>query len=467
MSETTRASRPSSPLGTRPVNKLLLRFAIPSIVAMLVGALYNIVDQFFIGRTVGTLGNAATNIAFPLTMCCTATGLVFGIGGASCFNLNMGRGNREEAPFYIGNAVSMLCLGGAVLCLISELFLRPLLQAFGSPADVLPYAVTYVRITAFGFPFLILTTGGGHLIRADGSPNMSMFCNLSGAILNAGLDALFTMGFGWGIAGAAYATVIGQMFSAALIINYMRHYKTVPLGKVHLRPRLKYVKGAASVGAASFINQLAMMSVQIASNNLLKHYGGLSVYGEAIPIACAGIVSKVNQVFFSVVIGIAQGSQPIESFNYGARKYDRVGKTYRLAITSAGIISILSFVTFQLFPRPIIALFGEGSPEYFEFGVRYFRIFLFFIWLNCLHPITSTFFTSIGKPKKGAFLSLTRQILFLLPLMLILPRFYGIDGILYAGPAADLMAAIITVIMAVFEFRDMKRLSRELPPIES
>lgn len=450
-----------NPLGSAPIGKLMVKFAIPSIIAMLVSALYNIVDQIFIGQAVGTLGNAATNIAFPLAMSCTGTALLFGIGGASCFNLNMGRGNREEAPFYVGNAISMLLLCGCFLTLITELFLEPMLKGFGSPAEVLPYAVEYVRVTAIGFPFLIITIGGGHLIRADGSPQMTMICNLSGAVINTFLDALFVMVFGWGMFGAAFATILGQIFSGLLALNYLRHYKTVPLLKKHLIPQMKYAGRAASIGMASFFNQMAMMVVQIVSNNTLKYYGALSIYGEAIPIACAGIVTKVNQVFFSVVIGIAQGSQPLESFNYGARQYQRVRDTYKLAVISSGAVSVISFLVFQFAPRAIINVFGNGSPEYFEFGVKYFRMFLFFTWLNCLQPMTSTFFTSLGKPKKGIFLSLTRQILFLLPLMLILPRFMGIEGVLFAGPTADFLAAVVTVIMAYFEFRNMAELERQ------
>lgn len=451
-----------NPLGVDPVAGLMTRFAVPSIVAMLVSALYNIVDQLFIGQSVGTLGNAATNIAFPLTMSCVALALLFGIGGASCFNLNMGRGNSEKAIYYVGNAVVCLLGCGFILCVITQLFLTPMLKAFGAPADVLPYAQTYVRITSIGFPFLILTTGGGHLIRADGSPKMAMLCNLVGAIINTILDALFVMGFGWGMAGAALATIIGQIVSGIIVINYMRNYKTVPLLLKHFKLHANYVIQTVQIGMASFFNQIAMMIVQIVMNNSLAHYGALSVYGESIPLACAGIIIKVNQVFFSIVIGLAQGSQPIESFNYGAQQYDRVRKTYRLALISGFTVSLLSFILFQLFPVQIISLFGKGSESYFEFGAKFFRIFLFFIWADCLQPITSTFFTSIGKPAKGIFLSLTRQIIFLLPLLIILPRFIGIDGIMYAGMLADLFAAIVTVIMARIEFKDMRRMENEL-----
>lgn len=446
-----------NPLGSAPIGKLMVKFAVPSIVAMLVGALYNIVDQLFIGHAVGTLGNAATNIAFPFTTSCLALALLFGIGGASCFNLNLGRGNKEEAPYFVGNALAMLIICGTVLLVIAQLFLEPLLILFGSPADVLPYALPYVRITSIGFPFLLLGTGGGHLMRADGSPKMTMISNLTGAAINVVLDALFVLVFKWGMEGAALATIIGQFVSACIVLNYMRHLKTVPLFKKHLIPNFKYIKNIAAIGMGSFFNQLAMMLVQIVLNNSLKHYGALSVYGESIPIACTGIVMKVNQIFFSIIIGIAQGSQPVESFNYGAKNYKRVKDAYRLAAMAGGLISLGSFVLFQTLPRQLLGLFGEGSAEYFEFGVKTFRVMLFFTWFNFMQPITSTFFTSIGKAIKGVFLSMTRQILFLLPLIVFLPTLWGIDGILVAGPIADLLAGITAVIMVIFEFRNIEK----------
>ncbi|MDY5211377.1 MATE family efflux transporter [Intestinibacter sp.] len=447
-----------NPLGTESISKLMIKFSVPSIIAMIVGALYNIVDQLFIGQAVGTLGNAATNIAFPLSTSCIAVSLLFGIGGASCFNLSMGRGEEEKSPFYVANATIMLFSSGIVLFIITQLFLTQILKACGSPSDVLPYAQTYVRITSFGFPFLILSVGGGHLIRADGSPKIAMFCNILGAVINIILDAVFIFGFNMGMAGAAYATIIGQIASTIVVIVYMKDFKTVPLLPKHFKLNIHYIKDVASIGMASGINQLAMMLVQIILNNSLRYYGGLSIYGEAIPIACAGITMKVSQLFFSVVIGLSQGSQPIESFNYGAKKYHRVKETYILANKTGAVISIIAFILFQLFPREIISLFGSGTEEYYQFAIKFFRIFLFFICINFIQPITSTFFTSIGKPIKGIFLSLTRQIIYLLPMIIILPLFFGIDGIIFAGPVADFIAAITCLITISIEFKNMKQL---------
>ena len=452
-----------NPLGTRPVGQLMVKFAVPSIIAMLVGALYNIVDQLFIGHAVGTLGNAATNVAFPLTTMCMSLALLFGIGGASCYNLSLGEGRTERAPFFIGNSLTMLVLCGTVLLAIAELLLDPMLVLFGANDEIMPFARDYVSITAIGFPFLLITTGGGHLIRADGSPGMTMFTSIVGAVINTALDALFVFGFDWGMSGAALATIIGQIISAGIVVWYICfRFRSSRLRKDHFIPKAQYVLRTAQIGLASFFNQLAIMVVQIVVNNSLRHYGGLSEYGDSIPLACAGIIMKVNQIVFSFAIGLGQGSQPIESFNYGARQYPRVKKALLLAAASSVATALVAFIFFQTMPRQILSLFGEGTEQYFAFGEFFFRVFLFFVPLVSLQPVTSTFFTSIGKPLKGIILSLTRQILFFVPLVLILPLFMGIDGVVYAGPAADLITTVVTVVMALGEFRIMKGQEAEL-----
>ena len=452
-----------NPLGAAPVKSLMLKFAIPSIIAMLVGSLYNIVDQLFIGQTVGMLGIAATNVVFPLSTISIALALLFGIGGASNFNLDMGRGNKDGAANYIGNAAVMLVGSGVILLVITQIFMNPLLIAFGTPNDVMPYAVEYTRITAVGFPFLIFTTGGCHLVRADGKPQMSMWCNLIGAIINVILDAIFVMGLGWGMSGAALATIIGQIVSAIVVLRCLMKFNTVPLKKEHLKIRSAYIKMIVAIGMASCVNQLAMMITQVVLNNSLTFYGALSIYGEATPLAIAGIGMKVFQLFFSVVIGLVQGGQPIFSFNYGAAKYDRVRSAYRIALTVGMIVCIVAFILFQTIPEPLIRLFGDGGGDalYFEFGVKFFHTFLFCIFLAPVQTISSTFFTAIGKPKKGMFLSLTRQIIFLIPLILILSRVFGLMGILYAAPIADVASFIAGLIMIILEFKDIKRLEIE------
>ncbi len=449
-----------NPLGSEPVSTLLRRFAVPSVIAMLVSALYNMVDQLFIGHSIGVLGNAATNVAFPLSMVCTSIGLLCGIGGAANFNLCMGRKDPEHAKSYVGNAISMLAILGVILCVAVQLFLRPMMLLFGATPDVIDYACTYTRITSIGFPFLIVTIGGSNLIRADGSPKFSMLCNLVGAIVNTILDPLFIFVFHMGMAGAALATITGQILSFALVVFYLRGFKTLPLSLSDLKPNMACWARIAALGATPAFNQVAMMVVQIVMNNTLTYYGSNSVYGSDIPLACAGIISKVNMLFFSFVIGISQGLQPIVSFNFGAQKYDRVKDAYKKAVFAATAISIVAFLCFQFFPRQIIGIFGSGSEEYLHFAERYFRIFLFFTFLNGIQPVSSNFFTSIGAPKKGIFLSLTRQIIFLLPLLLIFPYLFGIDGVMYTAPIADLAAASVSIVMVVREFKIMAELQK-------
>ena len=449
-----------NPLGSEPVSTLLRRFAVPSVIAMLVSALYNMVDQLFIGHSIGVLGNAATNVAFPLSMVCTSIGLLCGIGGAANFNLCMGRKDPEHAKSYVGNAISMLAILGVILCVAVQLFLHPMMLLFGATPDVIDYACTYTRITSIGFPFLIITIGGSNLIRADGSPKFSMLCNLIGAIVNTILDPLFIFVFHMGMAGAALATITGQILSFALVVFYLRGFKTLPLSLSDLKPNMACWARIAALGATPAFNQVAMMVVQIVMNNTLTYYGSNSVYGSDIPLACAGIISKVNMLFFSFVIGISQGLQPIVSFNFGAQKYDRVKDAYKKAVFAATAISIVAFLCFQFFPRQIIGIFGSGSEEYLHFAERYFRIFLFFTFLNGIQPVSSNFFTSIGAPKKGIFLSLTRQIIFLLPLLLIFPYLFGIDGVMYTAPIADLAAASVSIVMVVREFKIMAELQK-------
>ena len=450
----------TNPLGTEKISVLLMRFAVPSIIAMLVSSLYNMVDQFFIGRSIGMLGNAATNVAFPLTITCTSIALLCGIGGAANFNLSMGKGETEKARHFAGSAISMMLIIGILLCIIVRIFLKPMMIAFGATPDSLDYSIVYTGITALGFPFLIVGTGGCNLIRADGSPKFSMVCTLVGAVINTILDPLFIITFNMGMAGAAYATIIGQIVSGVMVLLYMSRFKTVHIRLTDFKPVRSFCLPIISLGMSPCFNQLAMMIVQIIMNNTLTYYGAQSSYGSDIPLACAGIIAKVNMLFFSLVIGISQGLQPITSYNYGAGNYERVQDSYKKAAAAGIVLSILSFLCFQLFPRQIIGIFGSGSDEYFRFAEQYFRIFLFFTFVNGLQPITANFFTSIGQAGKGVFLSLTRQIIFLLPLLIIFPMIMGIDGIMYSAPIADFFAAVLAVLFIRKEFRTMTLIKR-------
>lgn len=446
-----------NPLATERIGRLIAKFAIPAIISMLVSSLYNIVDQIFIGQGVGMLGNAATNIAFPISIICTATALLLGIGSASNYNLESGAGHPEKAARIAGTGLFMLAVCGILIGVLVLIFLDPLLHVFGVTPDILPYARDYTGITAFGIPFLILTTGGNHIIRADRSPTYSMVCMLTGAIINTILDPLFIFAFHWGIKGAAAATIIGQIISGMMVIYYFAKKRNMALEVSMFCPKAEYVKAIAGLGMASCINQIAMAVVQITMNNTLRYYGAQSMYGADIPLACVGVISKVNMVFMAICIGISQGCQPIWGFNYGAKNYGRVRETYRKAFVICLTVGITFFLCFQFFPGQIVSIFGSGSEEYFHFAKRYFKIFMFMTFLNGVQPMSSGFFTSMGKAKLGIVVSLTRQIIFLLPLILIFPVFMGIDGVMYAGPIADGAAAIVAVGFAVFQLKDMKK----------
>ena len=454
--EETNISQEQNPLGTAPVGGLIGKFAIPAIISMLVSALYNIVDQIFIGQGVGMLGNAATNVAFPVTTIATALALLLGIGGASNYNLEMGAGREKKASSIAGTALSTLVITGVILAVAVLLFLRPLLSLFGATTDVMPYAVDYLGITAVGLPFYALSIGGNHIVRADRSPTYSMTCVLTGAIVNTILDPLFIFGFGWGIKGAAWATVIGQVVSGILVIIYFGKFRKMYLEMSMLKPSSECLKAIISLGMASCINQIAMAIVQIVLNNILRYYGGLSVYGSDIPIACVGVISKVNQVFMAICIGISQGCQPIWGFNYGAKKYDRVRLAYRYSMISCTAIATVFFLCFQLFPHQIVSIFGTGSDLYFQFAERYLKIFMFMTFANGIQPMSSGFFTSIGKAKLGIVMSLTRQVLFLMPLIVVFSLIMGIDGVMYAGPIADAAAFVLAILFARRELVAMK-----------
>ena len=456
MEQAEQSLNTENPLGYERIPALLRSFAIPSIIAMLVSSLYNIVDQVFIGQGVGYLGNAATNVSYPLSTICLAIALLIGIGSASRFSLYLGAGEKEKAARVIGNGIMMMIVFGVLYAVLVEIFMRPLLTAFGATAEIMPYAQTYSRIIALGMPFLIITNGMSNFARADGSPRYSMVCMLIGAVINTILDPIFIFIFHWGVAGAAWATIIGQFFSFLFAILYIRKFKQIRLRRTDIYLDLKESIQTASLGMSNSLNQVAITFVQIVLNNSLTYYGASSVYGQEIPLAACGIVMKTNAILLAVIIGLSQGSQPIIGFNYGARQYDRVRKTYKLAITCNLVVSAVGFVLFQFFPRQIISLFGSGEKAYFEFSIHFMRTFLFMVLVNGVQLLSSNFFSAIGKPVKGLLLSMTRQVIFLIPLVLLLPLIWGLDGILYAGPIADGAAFLVTVMMITREMKKMK-----------
>ncbi len=453
-------------LGTAPVSKLLAKFAVPGIISMVVNSLYNIVDQIFIGQGVGYLGNAATSIVFPITVITMAFSVLFADGTTAYFSLKMGEKDIEGARKGVGTGLSFLLFFAIFFLIFDSLALKPLLGLFGCTEDVLPYALEYGRWIVIGFPFVVMGIGLNGLSRADGSPRYSMVAMLIGAAINCVLDPVFIFVFKWGVRGAALATIAGQIFTFIMMILYLPRFKSFKLTKDCFGLRLGLGRKLASLGISSFITQVASSIVIAVSNNQIVHYGALTKFGTDIPLAAFGIVMKVNQIIISVLVGFSIGAQPILGFNYGARQYDRVKKTYLTTITATIIVAVIGGIIFQLFPQAIVNIFGSESDLYNEFAVKCFRTFLLLIPLAGLIIPTGGFFQAIGKPTKSAILSLSRQILFMVPCFFILPLFFGLDGVLYTGPACDALAFTLSLIFVLFEIRNLNKLSQQQSPLQ-
>lgn len=378
------------------------------------------------------------------------------MGGASNFSLLLGRKEKEKAGKIVGNSIALALISGISLCLIVSIFLSKLMYLFGARGEVLNYSMQYARITALGMPFAMIGSSCSQIIRADGSPKYAMISSLSGAILNTILDPIFIFILNMGIRGAALATITGQIVAAIIVLIYFRKFRSLKLQKRYFFVQKTETQKICSLGMAACFNQLAITIVQIILNNSLGYYGELSVYGRDIPIACVGIISKINTLYVATAFGIAQSCQPIMGFNYGAGNRDRVKKAYRCAATIIVSVGSIAFLCFHLFPKQIIDIFGKGNELYYDFGTRYFNIFLFFVFINGIQILTSSFFSSIGKAVKGIFVSLSRQVLLFLPLVLFLPLLWGIDGILYSAPVADGGAFVLAVILYLKETRDYK-----------
>ena len=446
-----------NPLGTERVGRLLLRFGIPSIISMMVNAVYNMTDQVVIGNAVGMLGIAATNIAFPLMTISAAITYLFGSGGASNYNLLLGEGKAEAANKSACNSLSLLAITGTVVGILILVFVHPLVFVFGATKEVTPMALTYTTIIAIGLPFGAFSAGACYLIRADGSPRYSMVCTLSGAIFNIIADPIAAFVFNWGVAGVAWATTVGQILTAGIAIYYFMRKANIISVKIHLlRPVMVIAKRIGSLGSASFINQIGETVLQITMSNTLRFYGAASIYGSNIPLGSVGAISKLNAMHAAVSIGIALGCQPINSFNFGAKQYSRVKETLRMAMIAAGIVSVFVFLAYQLFPRALMSIFGESDPQYLEFSERYLRTFMFLVFLRGIQPVVATFFPSIGNARRGMWIAMSRQILFIVPLLIVLPYFLGLEGVLYAGPVADSCAVCVS---AIFVYSEMKKIS--------
>lgn len=447
----------SSPFATEPIGRLIVKFAVPSVIALLVNSLYNIVDQIFIGWGVGYLGNGATNVVFPITIIALALSMMIGNGGAAYLSLKLGEGQVDVAKKGVGNAVTLVTVVSIALTVIFLLWIDPILTLFGATDVLRPYALEYGVIIGIGLPFMMISAAINSMIRADGSPKYAMSSMVVGAIINVILDPVFIFLFHMGVQGAAIATVIGQVASFVVSVVYMPRFKTARPDAGAFRLSGQACRNIVTFGLSSFITQFAITIVMALTNNLLAQYGASSVYGAEIPLTATGIVMKVNQIMIAILLGIATGAQPIIGFNYGAKNHHRVKKALEISLIASEIVSIVAFLIFQFAPMSVVTLFGTEEGLYNEFAVKAFRIFLMLCPLTGFQTITAVYLQAVGKPVKSAILSLARQIIFFVPAALILPTFLGVEGVLWTGPVADGLAFLLSVGLLVYERRHLIR----------
>lgn len=444
-------------LGIKPIPELLVKFAVPSVISLLVNSIYNLVDQIFIGQWVGYLGNAATNVAFPFVTLSMAVSLMISVGTAANVGLNLGRKNQEEADKTLATGFTLAVIVGLLIFIVAEAFMPQLLRLFGATDTVYPYAIDYARIYMIGTIFITVGIMISDEVRADGNPKYAMMSMLIGAAFNIVFDPILIYVVGWGVKGAALATIMGQFATMIVLLLYLRRLKTMHLRKENLGLNPYIVKNILGLGVSSFLTQIAILFVQIIMNRQSVKYGAMSKYGSDIPLTVFGIVMKVNQLMMALILGVTSGSQPIFSFNYGAKKFQRVKQLVRTALIVCVGIGFCCMLIFQLFPQQIISLFGQENDLYNEFAVMSIKNITIFIFVMGVQMVASVYFQSIGKPIGAAILSLSRQIIFMIPAMYILPIFFGIKGVMWSFPLADISSVILGAIMLSFEMRRLNK----------
>jgi len=448
-------------LGKEKIGKLMLKFSIPAIISMLVNSLYNIVDQIFIGRGVGYLGNGATNVVFPLVILGLGFSLMIGDGTSAYLSLKLGEKKEKEAAKGVANGLMISIIISLFLAISSFIFLPQLLNLFGCTDNLREYALSYGYIIVLGLPFAIIGTSLNGIIRADGSPKYAMTSMVSGAILNIILDPIFIFVFHKGVEGAAIATILSQMLTFILNILYVRKFKSISFTRDIIKFDAKVIGKLASLGISSFITEISFVILMSVQNNLFGKYGAVSKYGAEIPITVFGIVMKISQILSSIIIGLAVGSQPIIGYNYGAEKFDRVKQALKNVLVSSVIVSTFALILFQTIPDKLILIFGSGDENYMEFACLAFRIYLLLSICNGVQIPSGVFFQAIGKSVKSAGVSLSRQILFLIPAFVILGGTFGVVGMLYAGPVADGLAFIVSSTLLIFEVKNLNKVKNK------
>ncbi len=447
-------------LGKENINKLLISFAIPCVISMLINSVYNIVDQIFIGKGVGTLGNAATNVIFPLVIIFNAVAGLIGNGAAANLSLKLGEGKKEEGGKIVGSAVTVSIIFSLVLSVIAYFFLPKLVYMFGCTKNVYQYAIDYGRIIILGAPFMIIYSALSQLIRADGSPKYSMVLLVVGAILNIILDPIFIFTFNMGVKGGAIATVIGQIVSFVMAMLYLKKVKSVKLEKESFKVD-KSITRTLGLGLSSFITQSTVLALFVFMNNMMTKYGALTKYGADIPLSVYGVISKINSLYISTILGISIGAQPIIGFNYGAGNYERVKETLRKVLTINLVVGLIFNIIFYLFPKEIVSIFITNSdPNYklfLEFAVVICHSFLLVMGLNFLEMTTSITVQSLGNVKKATMVSFIRQIILFIPIACFMAIYLhkGIYGVLNAGPIADAITFFIALVIFYSEYRKL------------
>ncbi|WP_313530627.1 MATE family efflux transporter [Anaerotignum sp.] len=440
-----------NPLGTEKVSSLLLKFSVPAIIGMIVNALYNIVDRIFIGNApdLGSSGLAGITIGFPIMIILLSIGILFGAGGATLFSIKLGEGKLEEADETIGCAFTLLLISGALFLILGQIFLIPLLKLFGASTAILPYSTAYMRVIFFGAIFQVVSMGMNNFLRADGQPRLAMITMFVGAGINIILDPIFIYVFKMGMVGAALATILSQFISMTWILSYFLTDRTKH--RIRLK-NMKMKKETAlhitSLGLPGFLTQFSNSILNIVLNKSLLFYGG------DIAVSGMGIINSVQTILLMPIIGLNQGVQPIISFNFGAKKYDRIKIAMKLAMIAATIIVFIGWILTRIFPSQIVSLFNR-EEELVQFGSFALRT-----WFWCLPTIGfqilgANFFQAIGRSKSAMFLTLTRQVLLLIPAILIFAQLWGLNGILFAAPFADGLSAILTGIWFYFGIRKL------------
>lgn len=449
-------------LGEAKIPKLMLKFSIPCVLSLLVSALYNIVDQIFIGNSeLSTLGNAATGVVFPIFIIAQAFAWCFGDGCAAYLNIAQGRNDSQNAHKAIGTGVTVTFISSLLLMAIFFPLKTQLLTLFGASENSLPMAIEYFNIILAFFPIYMLSNMMNAVIRADGSPGWSMASMLVGAVVNIILDPVFIFGFHWRMTGAALATVIGQTASFVISLIYFFKTKTFRLKAKSFIPDMKAFSPALQLGASSFITQMTIVIISLVCNIMLAMYGAQSQYGVDIPIAVIGIESKVFTVVVNLVVGIVLGCQPIISYNMGAKKYDRVKLLYKYILLCTVVIGVGSTLLFEFAPNAVVGIFGAPTnipnpDDYWVFAEKTFRIFLSLVTFTLIIKMTSIFFQAVGKPLKAVVASMIRDIVCFIPLIIVLPMYFGIEGILFAAPAADFISMIVAVCLTVSFMKTLK-----------